>query len=708
MLNWVGIDQPMKMKETSRDLDKKPNDNNNLDVAMYDTFIRAAKPWAYRYPIEDAQGAVGSPSSPDDHSAARYVEMRSAALANYFFGGLKKNAVKEWYDNYDDTEKIPSVFPSIGFWNVVNGSSGIAVAMVTSVPQFNIKEVNEALIKIIKNPEIDFDDIYCVPDFATGGYIINPEETKEGMRKGEGVSIKLRAKLEYDAKDNLIKASNLPYGVYTNVIMKQLANIVNTDEAYGIKKVIDHTKKDADIRIYLQKDTDAEKIKRKLYADTSLEDSYLINMIMLDEGRFPKVFGWREACDAYIKHIRECKFNEIEYDYNKAIARKNILTGLIIAAANIDDIVKIIRSSTDQKEASANLIAKYSFNKEQVEAILAMKLSSLTKIDGVKIKDEDAENDKFIASCRYLLDTPSALDEELIKILKEVAAKFGDNRRTEIIIVDDTIEENIEEDVYVTFYDNSTVKVSVSKDEKEANVIKTVEGTTNSNIMFITQSGKLYSASVSTFKVNSQESIYKYLKIDVDDKVIWRGISNECADNFFAFVANDGSVKKSPSEEYATIKSKNGTIACKLKEGNKLLLIELVKNNDTLLMFTNTGNYIRFKFEIVSEVGRIAGCSKGIKLNGTDEIINVQISKNNNAIIAITSDGKAKLTNFTEFVETNKAVKGNAVIKLSAGAKVIFAKQLDDFEDKIDINSKIVEIKSVPVRMRNASGKKIL
>lgn len=297
------------------------------DAAMYDTFIRAAKPFAYRYPLEEAQGAYGSPCAPDDHSASRYVEMRSSELSDYFFKGLKKNTIADWYWNYDDTERIPSVFPSIGFWNIVNGCSGIAVAMATSVPQFNLREVNNAIISILQNPHINFDEIYCAPDFATGGTILNGEEVKESLRNGFGKSIRLRAKLEYSLSQNMIQATELPYGVYTNTIIEQLKEQTEANENYGIEKVVDHTKKTADIRIYLTKGTNPKKMIEKLYKDTSLENWFSINMIMLDMGRFPKVFSWRSACDAYITHIRTCKRRELQFDLDKALARENILNG---------------------------------------------------------------------------------------------------------------------------------------------------------------------------------------------------------------------------------------------------------------------------------------------------------------------------------------------------------------------------------------------
>ena len=402
------------------------------DVAMYDTFIRMSRPWTAHYPLEEVQGSYGNPSSPDSHAAARYVEMRAAELSDYLFAGLKKNAINEWYWNYDDSEQIPSVFPSIGYWNIVNGCSGIAVAMATSVPQFNLKEVNNALIKIIRDPNVTYDQIYCAPDFATGGTITNASEVKESLRKGGGKSVRMRATLKYNPSENMIQATELPYSVFTNTVIDQLATLTQEDPDYGIDKVIDHTKKEADIRIYLSKGTNPQKMMAKLYHDTSLEYWYSINMVLLDQGRFPKVFGWREACDAYIAHIRECERNIVQFELDKALARENIIEGLLLAIANIDDIVTIIKGSDSPAEASQALIAKYNFNKEQVGAILAMKLSSLCRLDGVKLNEELEEKRRFIADCRYLLSEPTALDKKLIEILEIVSNKFGDARRTKI------------------------------------------------------------------------------------------------------------------------------------------------------------------------------------------------------------------------------------------------------------------------------------
>ena len=441
------------------------------DAAMYETFIRAARPWSYRYPIEIVQGNYGNPSSPDSHAQSRYVEMKAAEISSVFFDGLKKNAIgDQWYPNYDDTEMIPSVFPSIGYWNIVNGCTGIAVAMATSIPQFNLKEVNEALIKIIQNPNVDFNDIYCAPDFATGGTITNAKAIKESLKYGKGESVRLKAKLEYFPDQNMIQATELPYGVFTNTIIDQLATLTNENESYGIERVVDHTKKIADIRIYLSKGTNPKKMIAKLYKDTSLENWFSINMIMLDKGRFPKVFGWREACDAYIAHIRECKCNMIQFDLDKALARKNIVDGLIKACSIINEVIAAIRSSNSPAEAQDKLCnSPFDFNIEQAKAILAMKLSSLTKLDVVKLNNEQEELIKKIEWCQHLLLDSTALDEELIKDLQTVAQKFGDNRRTKIQDINNTEateEAQIiqEDEIGIMLFDNNMLRLVKNED----------------------------------------------------------------------------------------------------------------------------------------------------------------------------------------------------------------------------------------------------
>ena len=544
------------------------------DVAIYDTFVRAAKPWAYRYLLEDAQGSVGSPCAPDDHTASRYLELRASELANYLFDGLKKNAIgDEWYDNYDNSERIPSVFPSIGFWNIVNGCTGIAVSMSTSIPTFNLREVNGALIKLIKNPNATFDEIYCPPDFPTGGIITNAKEVKESLQVGKGKSIRMRADLQYSAKDNCIIASHLPYSVYTNTVIGQLAELTAENENYGIERIIDHTKKEADIRIYLSRGANPAMMIQKLYKDTSLESWYGINMIMLDYGRFPKVFGWKKACQAYIEHCRTCQRRIIQYDLDGLLARNHILNGLLIAIAHIEEVIRTIKESKDGAAAKVSLMNQFNFSEPQAEAILNMKLQRLANLEGFKIEKERNENDVKIDELRLILNTPEKIDEIIIKKLTEVMNKFGDARRTRLsntIDADDLPEEG-EIDVLISV---GARGMKLAKKEGK-DVIRT---TSRGKIIIISNDGRLFRIPVSDI-VASQEVLFSSY---TGTKAPVALVCDELAasgNKYVLYRTKDGIVKKNAISDIIDF-TRQGSRATKLREGDTIIRCDLAASDD--------------------------------------------------------------------------------------------------------------------------------
>ena len=551
------------------------------DAAMYDTFIRAAKPWAFRYPLEEAQGAYGSPAAPDDHSAARYVEMRSSELADYLFAGLKKNAVKDWYNNYDDTEKIPSVLCPIGFWPLINGCQGIAVSFSTSSPQYNLREVNAALEKLILNPNADFNAIYCAPDFATGGTIVNAQETRESIKNGFGKACRIRAKMEYMSKENCIKATELPYGVYTNTVIGQLAALTEENENYGITKVIDHTKKTADIRIYLSKDVNPAVMMRKLYADTSLESSFAINQIFLDQGRYPKVFGWREACLAYIAHMDECKRRELKFDMDALIHRNHILDGLKIALANIDDVVALIRNSESAATAKQALMATYGLDEEQAKAILDMKLQRLANLEAIKVNKEFEENAAEIDRLGNILGSQDEINKLLIAALREVAAKFGDNRRTQLMNLSEQVEEIEEEEVTLS-YNNDSIKV-VKRGVKDA--IKT---TNLGTIVLVTNTGKLYKVPVANI-IEAGNAKYSTLIKDTAPIVFVGDLGQIQICKNWMFATNDGMIKKSSIDEY-NYNGRQGNKMLKLRENDKVINCGVFTSDNDVFSFYGGGS----------------------------------------------------------------------------------------------------------------------
>lgn len=704
------------------------------DAAMYDTFIRAARPWSYRYPVEAVQGNYGNPSSPDSHAAARYVEMKAAEISNLFFDGLKKNAIGDQkYWNYDSTEEIPSVFPSIGFWNIVNGCSGIAVAMATSVPQFNLREVNEALIKIIRNPNVDFNEIYCAPDFATGGTITNAAQVKESLRAGKGESIRLRAKLDYFPDQNMIQATELPYGVFTNTVIDQLATLTNENENYGIERVVDHTKKIADIRIYLSKGANPKKMMAKLYKDTSLENWYSINMVLLDQGRFPRIFGWREACNAYIAHIRQCKRNIVQFDLDKALARKNIVDGLIKAYSIIDEVVATIRASNSPAEASIALQSSFEFNEEQAKAILAMKLSSLTKLDIVKLNNELNELVKNIEWYTHLLNDAAALDAELVKILQEVADKYGDTRRTKILNLSDDNENNTpiqEEELGILLFDNNTFRVVKKEDlqgskrgragtnvkpPKGSNLINTLYTTNLGTVIAFTNLGRAYSFNLSNLNHSQDYSIYELLTLKDNEKVkLLIDATSFCNYKYLVTVSKSGYIKKSLIKEY-NIHSNRGIAAVKLDDNDSLVSVFLcMSDNDRVFITSNNGNYNFYSLDNVSSTGRATRGVKAIKLQENDYVKSATVIKENltyRGILTISQSGKGKITPVDSFSETSRCVKGPQVMDLKDEVlALVYA--VPEGQDKVYITSDnkavLIDVSTLPIQNRVTSGVKLI
>ena len=704
------------------------------DVAMYDSFIRAARPWSSHYPLEDVQGSYGNPSSPDSHAAARYVEMKSSAIADYLFAGLKKDAIHEWYWNYDDSEQIPSVFPSIGYWNIVNGCSGIAVALATSCPQFNLAEVNDALIKIIKNPNIPYDEIYCAPDFATGGIIINGVAVKESLRYGKGESIRLRAKLQYNNEENMIQATELPYSVFTNTIIEQLAELTQNNPNYGIERVIDHTKKVADIRIYLSKGVNPNKMIEKLYHDTSLENWFSVNMVLLDKGRFPRIFGWREACDAYIAHIRECERNIIQYDLDKALARLNIVEGLLIAAASIDEIVTIIRGSENTSEAEQKLIARFNFNQEQVKAILAIKLASLTKIDAIKLNDEKAELIKKIETFQHLLKDSIALDEELIKMLEEVKNKFGDKRRTSVINVFERpieeVQEIQEQEVTVMLFDNNMLRLvkrediqegkrgrkgSKVKAPKNANLINTIYTTNLDTLSAFTNRGRMYNFHISELEYDQDYSIYELASLQ-DNEVVKLLIETTSLHSYINLitVSKHGYIKKSSITEYNTC-NKKGIAAVKLETNDSLVNVFLSRNNeDYIFIASNNGYYNYYSLNEISITGRVTKGVKAIKLSDNSYVVAATIVRNNieyQGLLSITNSGKGKITSLEEYNPTSRGIKGTQIMALKdEQLAAVYAVPLNQETIFVSAANKVIllDICQVPVQGKNTNGVRII
>jgi len=452
------------------------------DSSLTGIVMRLGQTYAMRYPLIEVEGTVGTLIEPNSHAAPRYTSSRLSPLGTHMFEDLDKDTITDWRENYDGKNLYPGVLPSKGFFNIVNGTQGIGVALAASIPQFNLKEVNAALIKLLWNPDVAFEEIYCPPDFATGALLINEPQVKESLRKGTGSACKLRAVSHYDMKDNAIIVTEIPYNVYTNTICGELDVILESQDNPGIERYIDLTGETPNIKIYLSKKTAPENVLQYLYRNTSLQSHFGINLNMLHNGRQPKLYTWKELLQERLEHEREIYIRAFNFDLKKIEARLHILEGYIKAHSIIMELVKAIKSSSNKATAKTKLINDFGFTELQSEAILKLTLSRLTNMEIFKFEEE---MDTLSKQREYILKTLS--DENLLKKVLEkgfqdISNKFGDARRTKLI------ELNADEGERLLFFTKSG-KIYLNRPKNEAVVKVLLSGNT---YLAVSRSGTVF------------------------------------------------------------------------------------------------------------------------------------------------------------------------------------------------------------------------
>lgn len=475
------------------------------DASCEGIIMRSGQPFSMRYPLVEIEGSYGNQTETGNWAASRYTSSRLSTLANYLIQETDKYSIDEWVDNYDDTAQYPRVLSSLGFYNIVNGSFGIAVGLASSIPQFNLKEVNQALIKLLKNPDIDDDEIICLPDFATGGIIINKDEVIESLKKGTGKAAIIQAKIDYDPKEHCLIVSELPYGVYTNTVCGELEKLAQKDDNFGIVRINDLTGEQVCMKLYLAKSADSQKIIDYLYQNTSLQSSYSINMTMLENGRFPKVYGWKEALQAHLTHEEQVYTKVYEHELEELKYKLKIIEGVIKAINNIEQVVKTIQKAESSSMANQAIQTFLDIDQEQAKAILDMRLSRLTKLD---INESLKKRDDYllrIKEIENILGDIWLLHGAMIIRFEEVSEKFGDNRRTQVvqkeIITSPKVEQKkAAEPVIICYTENGYIKsIPAAKYRKVDGNLGCVETTTDGYIQ-IYNTHKVYRLKASTIK----------------------------------------------------------------------------------------------------------------------------------------------------------------------------------------------------------------
>ena len=696
------------------------------DSSCEGIIMRAGQSFAMRYPLVDVKGNGGTLLSSGNWAAPRYTEARLSKLAAYLFDDIDKETIEEWRDNYADNEQYPGVLPTKGFYNLVNGTSGIGIGMASSVPQYNLKELNNALIHLIDNPDCSFDEIYCAPDFATGAILYNEDEVKESMKNGTGFACKLRSVVDFDSKERCFVITEIPYSVYTDTICAQLEEIVNGEDNPGIERFNDLTGAKPLIKIYLGKKANPDKVLKYLYKNTSLQYHYGINFTMLDNGRFPKVFTWKEMLQAHIDHEKVIYRRGFEFDLNKIKKRIHIIDGLLICMANIEEVVQTIRNSSSTATAATALQTKFLLDAEQAKAVLDMKLSRLAHLEVQKLENEKADLEKKAELIEKILNDKQLFQEEIKKGWREVASKFGDARRTKIYnLVKDGEEEPTEIrqlQVSLTNFGNLFVtEVSSLYTQRRGGVgnklkmdngefaISTHPVASNEEILLFSQAGNVFHCSAANIAMN--EKIHAQAIAPVKD---WEKIcaitstNKKTAKPYILFFTKKGMVKKSELSEY-NISRNVGLKALTLDEGDEIVNV-IFTDEDKVGILTETGNFLIIETADIRPIGRVAKGVKAVKLNDGDGVAAARVIPADTKMLAsISGGGLFKKTEISEFQVQGRGTKGAKIQKLNEGDWMAdFCPIINDGEVLVASTNACIKLTTndIPVFSKGALGNK--
>lgn len=591
------------------------------DSSCEGIIMRSGQPFYMRYPLVEVEGSYGNLMESGNWAAPRYTASRLSELSNFLVKETTVDTVDEWADNYDDTMQYPRVLSSLGFYNIVNGSQGIAVGVASSIPSFNIVDVNEALKKLILNPDADYEDIVCYPDFPTGGTIVNKDEVAESLKVGQGKPCVIRGKLSYNKKDNVIIVQEIPYGVYTNTICVEIEKLVNNDPGIGIVNINDLTGEQVNIKIYLapkyKNNLEAvQGLVETLFEKTSLQKSFSINMTMLEEGKYPKVFGWKEALSAHLDHEKQTYIKLFTYKQQQLQHRLLIVEAIMAAINNINDVVEIIKNSSSINEAQGELQKILELNEEQVKAILDIKLSRLARLEFSKFEQEKTSLEKDIKTLTKILNSDKLLCKQMIRRFDKVIEKFGDERRTKVINKEIKKVQPVEkpaESLVIAFNQLGYLQ-SIPEAQYKDNGFEAYSTTSKDYILLFSSLGKCYRLAASDIKQCGNKdkgvAIGTLLDLDTEEAILYV-CGNESKN--IAIAASDGSIKRIETEQfYGTTRNKNGMAI--MKDSSDIISIQECKEDDIITLATKS-KQISFAASEVRLTGKTSGGIRGIAAN---------------------------------------------------------------------------------------------
>ena len=710
------------------------------DSSIYDAMVKMAQDFSTRYPLVDGHGNFGSVDG-DGAAAMRYTEARMSPFSLQMVRDIDKDTV-DFMDNFDGEEKEPVVLPSRVPNLLINGSNGIAVGMATSVPPHNLSDTIDACIKRIDDENCTNDELIKIikaPDFPTGAMILGREAAKEAYETGTGkITVRSKSEIEETARGKMrIVITEIPFQVNKARLIESMADLVRNKKVEGVSAIRDESNREGmRIVIELKKDVNPNVILNRLYKHTQLQATYSMIMLALVNGE-PKILKLVEIIDEYLKHQRIVITRRTKFDLAKAEARAHILEGLLIALDNIDEVIKVIRSSYN--DAKEKLMVRFVLSEVQAQAILDMRLARLQGLEREKIENEHNELMEKIAYYKSILADEHKLMGVIKDELLEIKHKYGDGRRTKIVADDGGIDEEYlidEEDVAVTLthlgyikrVPENTYKAQrrggkgiVGLTTRDTDFVKDLIITsTHDYLMFFTDLGKVYKIKAYEIPEASRTAkgtpVINFLNLDQGERVTAVIPVKEFADdNYLIMVTKNGTIKKTPMSQFDTNR-KTGLIAITLKDDDKLIAVSQSSGDESVYVITKKGKSITFPEDDVRSMGRSAGGVRAISLDDGDEVVSMELdSTGERELLVMTKKGFGKRTNLDEYRVQTRGGKGVATYdktKFAKTGELVGATLVSDDDEIMLINSNgvIIRIRANEISKsgRTTQGVKIM
>jgi len=707
------------------------------DTAVYFALVRLAQDFSIRCPLIEGHGNFGSVDG-DPPAAYRYTESRLSKIAAEMLRDIDKNTV-DFVPNFDSTRQQPTVLPARFPNLLVNGSDGIAVGMATNIPPHNLGEVIDATVALLHNEDISIEELIKIlpaPDYPTGGLILGTKGVENAYITGKGnIVVRARTEIEEDGNRSRIIVSEIPYQVNKAELIVSIADLVKNKRVEGISDIKEESdKKGMRIVIEIKKDYQPQVVLNFLFKHTALQTSYGITFLALDGG-VPKIMNLKEMLTAYVNHQKDVVARRTRFDLNRAEEREHIVKGLIIALANIDEVIKIIKASTDRQDASAKLQESFLLSDKQAGAILDMRLQRLTSLEVEKLKDEEDALQKTIIDLRGILASEEKIKNIIADELLEIKAKYDNPRKSEITIdysginIGDLIEK---EDVVISMTHFGYIKRipvteyrsqhrggmgAIAHKAKEEDFVENLFiSNTHDDIMFFSNFGKVYSIKGYEIPEGQKQAkgraVVNLLEVANGEKINTIIPMMKDAEGYLVLATKSGMIKKTALSEFANIR-KSGKIAISLAEGDELISVQFSKGDDEILVASNEGKCIKFSENDVRPMGRDTMGVKAIDLADDDYLVDMIVLKPETQILTVSANGYGKRSPQSEYRLQNRRGKGvKAGVFNAKTGRLVNLKQVTEDEDVMMIadNGVIIRTpaKDISVIGRDTIGVKVM